>query len=122
MWKTICNDALEDSFREMKRMEPADILLSYPDWKLLFLYTQMSLINIWVLLLVIIINILPFSSRRLIQSQRNYSATEKEILSIVEFLKRLRGILSGYEINLFSYHKNMVYAATLSEYQRVMRW
>ena len=28
----------------------------------------------------------------------------------------------GYEINVFSYHKNMVYAATLNESQRVIRW
>ena len=31
-------------------------------------------------------------------------------------------ILFGYEINVFSYHKNMVYAATLIELQWVMCW
>jgi hypothetical protein len=30
--------------------------------------------------------------------------------------------LFGYEINVFSDHKNLVYAATVSESQRVMRW
>ena len=41
---------------------------------------------------------------------------------IVECLKQFRGIIFGYEINVFSDHTNMVYAATLSEYQRLMHW
>ena len=41
---------------------------------------------------------------------------------IVECLKQFRGIPFDYEINVFSNHNNLVYAATLSESQRVMRW
>ena len=37
-------------------------------------------------------------------------------------MKQFGGIIFGYEINLLSDHKNLVYAATLSESQRVMRW
>ena len=40
----------------------------------------------------------------------------------MECLKQFRGIIFGYEINVFSDHKNLFYAATLSESQRVMRW
>ena len=40
----------------------------------------------------------------------------------MECLKQFRGIVFGYEINVFSDNKNLVYAATLSESQRVMRW
>ena len=58
----------------------------------------------------------------LIKPQRNYTTTEKELLAIVECLKKFRGIIFGYEINLLSDHNNLVYATTLSEYQRVMRW
>ena len=54
--------------------------------------------------------------------QRNYTKTEKEIIAIVKCLKQLSRILFGYKINLFSDHKNMVYTATLSEYQRVTCW
>ena len=39
----------------------------------------------------------------------------------MECLKQSRGIIFGYEINAFSDHKNLVYAAIMSEYQRVMR-
>ena len=48
--------------------------------------------------------------------------TEKELLAIVECLKQFRGIIFGYEINVFSDNNNLVYAATLSESQIVMRW
>ena len=47
---------------------------------------------------------------------------DKEILSIVKFLKQFRGIIFSYEINVFSNHKNLVYASTLSESQKSMRW
>ena len=40
----------------------------------------------------------------------------------MEFLNKFCGILFGYEINVLSDHKNMVYAATLSEYQKVILW
>ena len=65
---------------------------------------------------------MEFFSRIFIKPQRNYTTTEKELLAIVECLKKFRGIIFGYEINLFSYHKNLVYSTTLSEYQRVIRW
>ena len=48
--------------------------------------------------------------------------TEKELLAISECLKQYRGILSGYKINIFWYHKDPVYDATLSESQRVVIW
>ena len=65
---------------------------------------------------------IDFFSRRLIKPQHKYTMTKKELLAIVECLNQFRGILFGYEINVFSNHKNMVYVATLSESQRVMGW
>ena len=43
-------------------------------------------------------------------------------MTIVECLKQFRGILFGYEINIFSDHNNLSYVATLSESQRVIFW
>ena len=40
----------------------------------------------------------------------------------MERLKPLRGIIFGYEINVYLDHNNFVYAATHSEYKQVMRW
>ena len=65
---------------------------------------------------------IAFFSRILSKPRRNYTTNEKELLVIVECLKQFRGIIFGYEINVFSDHKNLVYAATLSESQRVIRW
>ena len=41
---------------------------------------------------------------------------------ISECLIQFQGIIFGYKINIFSDHKNLVYAATLSEPQRIMLW
>ena len=103
-------------------MVSAETLLSYPDWKLLF--TVPTDASNKQLCAVIIQNNKPiaFFSRKLSKPRRNYTTTDKELLAIAECFKQFRGIIFGYEINAFSDHKNLVYAATLSESQRVMRW
>ena len=44
---------------------------------------------------------IAFFSRRLSNPQRNYTNTRKELLVIIECLKQSRGILFGYEVNVF---------------------
>ena len=88
-------------------------LLSYPDCKLPFtVHTDASGKQLGD---VISHNNKPiaFFSIILIKPHSNYTTTEKEILAIVECLKKFRGILFGYKINLLSYHKNLVYVVTL---------
>ena len=53
-------------------------------------------------------------SRIFIKPQHNYTTTKKELLAKVECHKQFQGIIFGYEINILSNHKNLVYAATLS--------
>ena len=65
---------------------------------------------------------IAFFSRKLNKAQQNYTTTEKELLSIVECVKEFRNILFGYPIRVYSDHKNLVHAATISQSQRVMRW
>ena len=62
-----------------------------------------------------------FFSRRLSNPQRNYTKTDQKLLPIAKCLQQFQIILLGYEINALSEHKNLVYAATLSEYQKLMR-
>ena len=45
-------------------------------------------------------------SRILSSTHRNYNTTKKELLAIVECLNQFRGIISEYEINVFSDNKN----------------
>ena len=116
MW----NEALESSFKELKRVVSAETLLSYPYWTITFkVHNDASDKHLGD---VISQNNKPIDllSIRFINPQSNYTTTDKEPLAIVEFLKQFRGILFGYEINVFSYHKNLVCAATLSESQRLM--
>jgi hypothetical protein len=115
-------DDLEQAFCNLKKMVSEETLLTYPDWTEPFtVHTDASDYQLGA---VISQRNKPiaFFSRRLSKAQRNYTTTEKELLSIVECLKQFRGILFGYKINVFSDHKNLVYAATVSESQRVMRW
>ena len=101
-------------------MVSEETLLNYPDWTQPFtIHTDASDYQLGA---VISQNDKPiaFFSRRLSKAQRNYTTTEKELLSIVECLKQFRGILFGYPINVFSDHKNLVYAATMSKLQQVM--
>ena len=41
---------------------------------------------------------------------------------ILECLNQFSGILVDYKINVYSDHKKLVYAATQSEYQILIRW
>ena len=49
---------------------------------------------------------IAFFSIILSKPQRRYTTTEKELLAIVERLNKFRGVLFGYEINVFSDHKH----------------
>ena len=110
---------LQDSFEELNHMVSGEMLLNDQNRKLLSLYTLMPLINSWVLLSFRIINLF-LKSITISNPQHNYTMTENELLWIEEFLNKIRGIIFVYKITVFSYHKNMVYAATLSESQRVI--
>ena len=120
--KILWNDALENSLKKLKRVVSVEALLSYPYWKIPF--TVHTYAYDKQLCAVISHNNkhIAFFSRILRKPQHNYTTTKKKLLAIVEFIKQFQGIIFGYEINIFSYHKNLVYAKNLSEYQRVMRW
>ena len=103
-------------------MVSAETLLSYLDWKIIFIlhiYASDKKLDV-----VISQNNkhIALFSRRLRNLQCNYTTTKKEIIVIAEWLKKSHRIISGYEINVFSYNKNLVYATNLSESQRVMNW
>ena len=102
-------------------MVSAETLMCYPDWKLPF--TVCTYASDKRVCDVISENkeSIAFFSSILNKPQRNYTTDKKELLAIVECLKQFLGILFGYEINVFSKQKNLVYATTLSESQWVMR-
>ena len=54
-------------------------------------------------------NILLFFSCKLNNAQTHYIIIKKELLSIVETLKKYCNILLGYSIKVYTDHKNLVY-------------
>ena len=65
---------------------------------------------------------ISFFSRKINKVQPNYTTTEKELLSIVETLKKSRTISLGYKIEVHTNHKNLVHETTLMASDRLMRW
>ena len=99
---------MDEAFIQAKQMISEEILLNYPDWSKPFVvHTDASDKQLGA---VISQDDKPieFFSRRLLKSQRNYRTTEKELLSIAECLKQFRNILFGYEIHVYSDHKNLM--------------
>ena len=87
-------------------MVSAETLLSYPDWRIpLKSYTNNSDKKLGAVINHNNKSIALFSIR-LSKPQSNYTTNKKELLVIVECLKQLRGILFGYEIDVFSDNKN----------------
>lgn len=117
-WTEECQSA----FNDMKKLVARDIMLAYPDFSQPFvIYTDASDRQLGA---VITQNNRPlaFYGRKLNSAQRNYTTTERELLSIVETLKEFRSILLGQEIIVFTDHKNLVHNATLLSSERVTRW
>ena len=105
------NEAIESSFKELKHIVSDETLLSYPDCIIPFIVqTNASDKQLGDFISQNNKSISFFS--RILNPQRNYTTTEKELLAIVECLKQFWEIIFGYEINVFSDHKNMVYATT----------
>ena len=52
---------------------------------------------------------LDFYSHKISKAQINYTMTKKELLSIVETIKKFRNILLGNEMEVFTDHKNHFY-------------
>ena len=103
-------------------MVSAETLLNYHDWEIPFtVHTDVSDKH---LVDVISTNDKPISLfvRKLRKPPSNYNMTWKDLLSIVQCLNQFCANIIGYKINVYSVHKNLIQAATWSEYQRVNHW
>ena len=63
---------------------------------------------------------LGFSTRKLSNTQVNYTVGEKELLGIVEGLKAFAGVIHGQVLTVHTDHLNLLYNKLPS--QRMMRW
>ena len=116
------NNTHQKAFEDIKRTMARDVSLAYPNYSIPFeVYTDASSRQLGA---VIVQNNRPLAyfSRKLSETQRKYSVTELELLSIVETLKEFKGILWGQRIKVYTDHKNLMQEALGLTSDRVYRW
>jgi hypothetical protein len=65
---------------------------------------------------------IAFFSRKLSTTQRKYSVTEIELLTIVKTLKEFKGMLWGQSIKVYTDHANLIRDALGMTSNRVYQW
>ncbi len=112
----------QQAFVNVKPAITKEIVLAYPDFLKPFeIYTDASASQLGA---VIAQDNRPisFSSRKLSKTQQKYSATDIELLVIVETLKEFKGMLWGQDNKVFTDHKNLTRDALGLTSDRVNRW
>ena len=101
-WKL--TDICTKAFEGIKSIIARDVMLSYPNFsKEFIIHTDASDVQLGG---VITQDNKPlaFFSRKLLDAQKSYTVTERELLSIVEILKEYRNMLLGQKIIVYTDH------------------
>eukprot|EP00957_Ditylum_brightwellii_P210547 15365094-Ditylum_brightwellii.AAC.1 len=106
----------------MKKIVSKGVLLAYPDFNLPFKIDADA--NDMQLGAVIAQKgrLLAFHSCKLNTAQRNYTMTERELLSIGKTLKEFKNTSLGIPITVYADHKNLMHDIVLLLSERVMQW
>jgi RNase H-like domain found in reverse transcriptase len=105
----------QKSFEDITKIVAQEVLLNYPNFSIPFtIHTDASKKQ---LVVVIMQNNRPiaFYSRKLNPAQCKYMTGEQELLSIVETVKKYGNTLLGYDIKVFTDHKNLLYSKQSSD-------
>ena len=97
-----------DAFKEAKDMIKTEVKLAFPDFtKPFHLYTDASNILLGATL-VQDGKPLRFYTRKLSNTQINYTVGEKQLLGIVEGLKAFAGVIRGQDLTVHTNHLNLL--------------
>ena len=110
----------QTAFENAKKMLEQDALLAYPDWSKTFQLFSDAIDYQLGATLVQEGRPLGFYTRKLSDSQMNYTVGEKELLGIVEGFKAFEGILRGAQVIVHTDHLNLLYQKLPS--QRMELW
>jgi hypothetical protein len=119
------NDACETAFCKLKELLSTAPILALPDWRSdtpFELVCDASLQGIGGVLLQ---NNRPiaFESRKLIDAELRYSATELEMLAVVHCVEKWRVYVEGREVHIYTDHKpNTFFDTTKMQSRRAARW
>ena len=122
-WDHSCATA----FDQLKRALTSAPILAYPDFHILFdLYVDASQDGLGMVLgqtqdgnEVVI----AYSGRELNRAERNYSATEREALSVVEGIKKFQTYLYGHHFVVHTDHHSLTWLMRIEEPTgRLARW
>jgi hypothetical protein len=112
----------QESFKTMKQIVSKDVLLAYLDFNLPFkIHTDASDRQLGAVIAQKG-ELLAFYRCKLNTAQRNYTTSERELLSIVETVKEFKNILLGFPITVYTDHKNLMHDTVLLSSERAMQW
>jgi transposase InsO family protein len=107
--KIIWNHQYEQIYTKLKRILSSGLVLSYPDFERDFeVATDASNYGIGAVLYQVIdgtTHYIAFASRALQGGEKNYGATKRELLAVVNALKHFRYYLFGKKFRLYTDHK-----------------
>ena len=124
IWTTKCDQA----FLELKEALTRAPILMTPDWTLPFiLQTDASSTGLGYVLSQVNSkgeeHPIAFASKKLLPSERNYSAIEREALAIVKGIKHFRTYLEGTTFTIQTDHNPLTHLGNLKDsHGRLARW
>ncbi len=111
---------MQKAFNKMRLLMAADALAAYPDHNKWFdVYTDASDFQLDRCIIQEGKLVAYFLCKRM-KPQQNYTTMEKEMLSIVETLEEIQGMLLGADIYVFMDHKNLMFDTLKNA--TVLRW